>query len=58
MEQISIESRKRICLKQTAKGKVYYECAVELFNKTNEEAVKELIDLKNKVEKEIPQNFE
>ena len=46
-----IESRRRLNLKQTAKGKLTWDITVELFNKSNQEAVGELKDLKEKVER-------
>jgi len=48
------QTRKRINLKQTAKGDLYYDLTVELFNATNEETVKELMALKYQVEQAIP----
>ena len=46
MEQTIIQDRRRIGLSQTASGKLTWDITVELFNKSNEETVKEAMDLK------------
>jgi len=52
MEQI--QNRRRVNLKQTSKGVVYWDITVELCGSTNEETMKEVLALKEQVEKEIP----
>lgn len=53
MEQTTYQSRKRVNLKQSAKGNLQYDITVELFDKTNEETITELKDLKEKIEKAL-----
>ena len=48
------EPRKRVNLKTSTKGVFTYDITVELFDKSNEEVVKEVMDLKEKVEKNLP----
>ena len=50
MEQTTYQSRKRVNLKQNAKGNIQYEATVELFDKTNDEVITEITDLKAKLE--------
>ena len=49
-----IESRRRINLKQTAKGLIYWDITVECFNKDNRTTLDEVLELKAMVEKAIP----
>lgn len=48
-------NRTRVNIKQTAKGKLYYDITVELINKSNDEVVTTLKDLKTKVEFTFPE---
>jgi len=50
MEQTTYQSRKRVALKQNAKGNIQYEATVELFDKTNDEVIAEITDIKAKLE--------
>ena len=49
-QQTTYQSRKRVALKQNAKGAVQYEATVEMFDKTNDEVLSEITDLKKKLE--------
>ena len=49
-----IESRRRINLKQTAKGLIYWDITVEVFNKDNRTTLDEVLELKEMVERAIP----
>ena len=51
--ECELESRRRLNLKESAKGELRYELTLELYNKDNDEAVKQLIDLKEKVERAL-----
>jgi hypothetical protein len=46
-----IKTRRRLNLKQNARGGLYWDITVELFNKSNKETVKAMQDLKEQVEK-------
>ena len=47
------QKRTRVNLKQNAKGMYQAEMTIEDYNKTNEEIVNDLIDLKKRVEEAI-----
>jgi hypothetical protein len=53
MEETIISNRRRVNIGYTASGKITWDITVELFNKTNEETVKEATELKNLVEEHI-----
>lgn len=53
MNEKDIQSRRRVNLKQTAKGDLYYDLTIELYNDTNENTVEELKKLKEEVETQI-----
>lgn len=46
----AFHTRRRVNLKQTAKGKLYFEVCIETFGKDNVETINELDDLKKKIE--------
>jgi len=49
------QKRTRILLKQNAKGALQYELVIEDYDKSNDQMIKELIDLKKRVESAIIQ---
>ena len=48
------QSRRRINIKQTSKGHLYFDATVELENKTNLEVVREMQELISMIKKHIP----
>jgi len=51
--ETELESRRRLNIKESAKGELRYDITIELFNKPNDEAVKQLMDLKEKIERAL-----
>jgi len=51
--ETEIESRRRLNLKESAKGELRYDLTLEVYNKDNEEAVKQLMELKEQIERAL-----
>ena len=51
--ETEIESRRRLNLKESAKGELRYDLTLELYNKDNDEAVKQLMDLVKQVKRAL-----
>ena len=49
--EYSYKVRRRLNLKTNAKGDTQYDMTIETIDSTNDEIVKELIDLKDKIKK-------